>query len=156
MEPNDPADGAIREGEPPYFGSPTERLPSHRGHALAAIARTAILVGAWLPFFALVIFLLPRFEPIFNKLQDKGELPGLTTLMIYASQVQFILFVWLPFFAVLILCDVGMARATGRQGRGRALYRTWFAALILLALSALLLAILALLMPVFKMSSAVN
>src|SRR5262249_16004142 len=33
----------------------------------------------------LVIFFVPRFEPIFKKLEEKGELPGLTTFVVGLS-----------------------------------------------------------------------
>ncbi len=43
----------------------------------------------------LVIFFVPRFEPIFDRLKAKGDLPGLTTFIIGLSHFMIDNFWWL-------------------------------------------------------------
>jgi general secretion pathway protein F/type IV pilus assembly protein PilC len=59
----------------------------------------------------LIIFFVPRFEPIFKKLEEKGELPGLTMAIVAAS--HFMQRYWWAFLAGL----VGLVAA----------YRSWVA-----------------------------
>jgi type II secretory pathway component PulF len=121
--------------------------------------RAVVFGGAWLPFFALTVFNLPQYDRIFTKLQEKGELPALTsTLMWFSrlSQASFGLSV-LVCFALLMLVDVRIARLTARMGRRAGVfYGTWFAAVIVGGLLAVLVVIAALLLPVFKMGSTVG
>ena len=64
---------------------PGPASPVHRGPALPAVARAALLVSAWLPFFAAVVFILPRFEPFFVKLLEKHHLPMLSRWLLWLA-----------------------------------------------------------------------
>jgi hypothetical protein len=138
--------------------APDPGLLLRRGPRLPAVVRAAILGSAWLPFFGLVTFQVPRWEPIFKKLEEKTELPLLTSLSVLISHWNRITFglPLLAFLALVILSDLGVARAVGRLRRGGSLYWTWFVAVILLALCACLSLVVALLLPVLKMSSTIE
>jgi type II secretory pathway component PulF len=116
-----------------------------------------LLGGAWLPFFVLMIFVVPRFEPIFAKLEEKGELPSSSLWLMKLERVNEAVFPLpvLVFLTVLVLSDLGVVRAIGHRKHGMLLYWTWFAAVILLGLFACLLCAGALLLPVYGMSSTV-
>jgi hypothetical protein len=40
----------------------------------------AIIYAPWLLFLMALLFIIPRFRPIFAKLDEQGQLPGLTKL----------------------------------------------------------------------------
>jgi general secretion pathway protein F/type IV pilus assembly protein PilC len=81
----------------------------------------------------LVLFFVPRFEPIFAKLRDKGELPGLTEALIGTSKafqdnilavLAVMAFVTiLPFFSVQDFRDLGIGQSSGRKASFGALCR---------------------------------
>jgi hypothetical protein len=119
--------------------------------------RIAVLCGAWLPFLGMFLLFLPKFEPIFNRLAEKGELPALTAFFVALGRLNSATFGLpiLAFFVWLIVADLGAAWAL-QNGKGRrAVYWLWFATVLFLALLACLLLLMALLLPVFKMSSTV-
>jgi general secretion pathway protein F/type IV pilus assembly protein PilC len=65
----------------------TEHQEDLKAKVIGAMAYPIFLavVGA-LVLNALVIFFVPRFEPIFKKLEQQGELPGLTKFIMGASR----------------------------------------------------------------------
>jgi general secretion pathway protein F/type IV pilus assembly protein PilC len=66
----------------------------------------------------LVIAFVPRFEPIFKKLEEKGELPTITELLMDVS--HFMQRQWLPITVVILLGVVGFRRwAATETGRLR-------------------------------------
>jgi len=130
-------------------------LRSRRGPGLPAFARAVLLGGAWFPFFALVVVYVPRFAPIFARLEQHQELPTLSLWLLGLWRLSAATF-GLPilvFATVLVLSDLGFVRATGHLERGIVLYWTWFVAVVLLALFACLLCVVAVLLPVYRMSS---
>jgi hypothetical protein len=126
--------------------------------ALPALVRIALLCGAWLPFLGLLLFILPKFGPIFSRLAAKGELPALTSWLVAVERFNSAAFGLpiLAFFAWLIVFDLGLAALVRDLRRGRLLYWGWFVAMILLALFACLLFVVAVNLPVFKMSSTIG
>ena len=135
-----------------------QALPARSGPVMPAFARGVLLGGAWLPSFALIIFYLPSFAPIFAKLAEKGELPTLTIWLLALARMNAATF-GLPMLALLalvIFADIGIARATASRRRGTLLYWSWFAAIILSALVACLLFVIAVLAPVYRMSSTID
>lgn len=64
----------------------TEQQEDLKSKVVGALAYPAFLGGTgFLILTALIIFFVPQFEPIFKKLQDKGELPALTVFLTKTS-----------------------------------------------------------------------
>ena len=97
MDPNNPNDEAVREGDPPfraYDGRDTERRPDsgkspiEKTSATRSIAITILLVGIslllFLAWFGTMLFLVPGFERDFLDL--KLKLPYVTELTIAGSR----------------------------------------------------------------------
>src|SRR5262249_8595055 len=64
----------------------TEHQEDLKAKVVGALAYPVILaVLGTLILFALIIFIVPRFEPIFKKLDEQGELPTLTVLIMAVS-----------------------------------------------------------------------
>ena len=58
----------------------TEHQEDLKAKVVGALAYPVFLaVVGFIVLNVLVIFFVPQFEPIFAKLEEKGELPGLTT-----------------------------------------------------------------------------
>ena len=106
----------------------------------------------------MVLFFVPRFAPIFAKLEEKVELPTLSRWLLWLTRLNEATFgmPMLAFIVLLILADLGMTQATLRRKRGTALNRAWFVAILLSAAFGYLLLIIALLQPVFRMGSQIG
>jgi general secretion pathway protein F/type IV pilus assembly protein PilC len=64
----------------------TEHQEDLKAKVTGAMAYPVFLaVVGFLVLNVLVIFFVPRFEPIFKKLEDKGEMPGLTLALVGVS-----------------------------------------------------------------------
>jgi general secretion pathway protein F/type IV pilus assembly protein PilC len=64
----------------------TEHQEDLKAKVIGALAYPIFLaVTGFLVLNALIIFFVPKFEPIFEKLRDKGELPALTEALIGTS-----------------------------------------------------------------------
>jgi general secretion pathway protein F/type IV pilus assembly protein PilC len=64
----------------------TEHQEDLKAKVIGALAYPIFLaVVGVIVLNALVIFFVPRFEPIFKKLEEKGELPGLTVMLVTVS-----------------------------------------------------------------------
>jgi type II secretory pathway component PulF len=137
---------------------PESRFLLRRHPALPAVARAVLLCGAWLPFVGLLLLLLPRYDPIFARLEEKGELPALTGWLYALGQLNAATF-GLPIvglFVLLVLADLAVARLGRDSRRGRRIYWVWFALMLLLAGLACVLFFVGVLAPVFKMGSTVG
>jgi general secretion pathway protein F len=77
--------------------------------AFLAIAGTSVL-------FILVIFFVPKFEPIFQRLEEQGELPWLTTALIATSHT--VLSYW-PFLIGGVVGAYLLYRRWARSASGR-------------------------------------
>jgi len=65
----------------------TEHQEELKSKVVGALAYPAFLAGAgFIILNVLVIFFVPKFEPMFKKLEEKGELPGLTSALIGISR----------------------------------------------------------------------
>src|SRR5262249_54097039 len=65
----------------------TEQQEDLKAKVVGAMAYPVFLaVIGFLILNVLVIFFVPRFEPIFKKLEEQGELPGLTTFIMGVSR----------------------------------------------------------------------
>jgi hypothetical protein len=122
----------------------------------SAIARAALLAAAWVPALTALVWFLPKFRPIFSRLDEKGELPVLTHYIMAASEL--IRSPWgLPAIvalAILILTDICVERGLRRSTVGHSLYRFWFGLMIACAPILFVLSLVAILLPGFKMSAS--
>lgn len=75
-----------------------------------------LLVMGLLVLNVLVIFFVPRFEPIFKRLQEKGEMPTLTTWLVSASYVMRH-YGWLV--AIAVVAGIMALRQWARTPAGR-------------------------------------
>src|SRR5439155_20003816 len=67
----------------------TEHQEDLKAKVVGALAYPVFLaVVGLIVLNALVIFFVPRFEPIFKKLEEQGELPALTGVMMDARHVH--------------------------------------------------------------------
>jgi general secretion pathway protein F/type IV pilus assembly protein PilC len=79
----------------------TEHQEDLKSKVVGALAYPAFLAGAgFIVLNVLVVFFVPKFEPIFKKLEEKGELPGLTSALIGISRFMIGNWYWLIGLAV--------------------------------------------------------
>ena len=104
----------------------TEHQEDLRAKVIGAMAYPVFLaVAGFVILNVLVIFFVPRFKPIFAKLEEKGELPGLTTAILGISElflrniVAFLAVVCflaiVPFFTVQDFQDLGISQGAGKR-----------------------------------------
>jgi general secretion pathway protein F/type IV pilus assembly protein PilC len=66
----------------------TEHQEDLKAKVVGALAYPAFLAGAgFIVLNILIVFFVPKFEPIFKKLEEKGELPVLTSALIGTSRM---------------------------------------------------------------------
>jgi general secretion pathway protein F/type IV pilus assembly protein PilC len=95
----------------------TEHQEDLKAKVVGALAYPAFLaVAGTTVLFVLVIFFVPKFEPIFAKLEEKGELPWLTTALIGSSHL--ILGYW-PFLIAALVAAWFLFRRWARTEPGR-------------------------------------
>jgi general secretion pathway protein F len=95
----------------------TEQQEDLKAKVVGAMAYPIFLavVGA-LVLNALIIFFVPQFEPVFEKLKEKGELPTLTQGLMAVS--HFMQSWWWLFAAALFMAYLGLRRlAQSERGR---------------------------------------
>lgn len=91
-----------------------------RGKILGALAYPIFLVSVGaVVLTGLMVFFVPRFEPIFARLAKRGELPGITVFVIETSH-------FLGNYGFLILLAVGAAIFLFRQWIRTEQGRLWF------------------------------
>jgi hypothetical protein len=84
-------------------------LLCHRGLSLAGFVRAAIIVAAWLPFLAALVYIHRYCAPIYDHWEDfevHDEPPTLTVCVLKLSRLN-AEFHCLPFVAFLLLLLVG-------------------------------------------------
>jgi general secretion pathway protein F/type IV pilus assembly protein PilC len=95
----------------------TEHQEDLKAKVVGALAYPAFLaVAGTLVLFILVIFFVPKFEPIFAKLDEKGELPWLTMALIGASHG--VMSYW-PFLLGAVALGYFLFRGWARTEAGR-------------------------------------
>ena len=101
----------------------TEHQEDLKSKVVGALAYPVFLaVVGFIVLNILVIFFVPRFEPIFKKLEEKGELPMLTTMLMtvsHALQRQGI------FVVAAVVAVIWMVRRWMRTPQGRLLSDGW-------------------------------
>lgn len=122
---------------------------------LPTVAIAAIYVGVWCPALVLVAFFVPTFEELFSDLRARGELPALTAWLTWFSSLNQALFCLpcLLVLALLVVADVGVARLLQRWRRCQPLYWVWFASVIVAGILGAYLVVVALVLPVMRMST---
>ena len=79
----------------------TERQEDLKSRTLGAVAYPAILAGfGTIVVFVLVIFFVPKFETLFTRLRERGELPALTEWLLWTSNT---LQTWWPLLLAAVL-----------------------------------------------------
>jgi general secretion pathway protein F len=82
----------------------TEHQEDLKAKVMGALAYPVFLsVVGFLVLNILVIFFVPKFEPIFKKLEDKGELPVLTEYLIGTSHIMQRQWYWLIGGAAVVI-----------------------------------------------------
>jgi type II secretory pathway component PulF len=120
----------------------TEHQEDLRAKVIGAMAYPIFLaIAGFVILNILVVFFVPRFEPIFQKLAEKGELPWLTEVLIGTSKLfqrnllafgATLAFVGvLPFFSVEDFEHIGLGQSSG--GRKFALWPAVRGAIVLIA-----------------------
>jgi type II secretory pathway component PulF len=104
----------------------TEHQEDLRAKVIGAMAYPVFLaITGFIILNVLVIFFVPRFKPIFAKLEEKGELPALTTALMGISElflrniIAFLAIVAflaiIPFFSIEDFQDLGIGKRMGRK-----------------------------------------
>lgn len=134
-----------------------EAASKRAGPPLPTVVRAAVYGVAWVPFVGLVTFFVPRFDDLFAKLTERGELPALTACLLWFSRLNAALFCLpcLLLFALLVVADVGVAGWSRRWRPAQSLYWVWFVAVILVGILAAVLAMVAPLLGVLKMGATI-
>jgi general secretion pathway protein F/type IV pilus assembly protein PilC len=101
----------------------TEHQEDLKSKVIGALAYPIFLAATgFIVLNVLVIFFVPRFEPIFKKLDEKGELPVLTQVLIGTSHVLQRHFVWV----ILLLMAAAVAfRQWATSDSGRLVVDAW-------------------------------
>src|SRR5712691_2427691 len=82
----------------------TERTEELRGKVVAALAYPAFLLATGLIVVTgMLAFFVPKFEPLFARLRDKGELPWPTTVLLTTSDLVRHHGVWLFVIGLLVV-----------------------------------------------------
>jgi hypothetical protein len=119
----------------------------------------AIVYGVtWLPVFVNALATVPQFEPVFTKLEEKGELPELTGWLMAFSRMDAV-GLHLPVLAVVLalaVIDQAAVSLLRQQTRGSLWSWLWVVAAGLAGVVAQIVIVAALLLPVFKMGSMVQ
>jgi len=80
----------------------TENQEDLKGKVIGAMAYPVFLAGVgFIVLNVLVIFFVPQFEPIFKKLEEKGELPKLTIALVGLSHTLTSLFVSVQGYCIM-------------------------------------------------------
>jgi general secretion pathway protein F/type IV pilus assembly protein PilC len=122
----------------------TEHQEDLRAKVIGAMAYPVFLaVTGFVILNVLVLFFVPRFKPIFAKLEEKRELPWLTTALMSTSElflrniIAFLAVVAflaiIPFFSVEDFQDLGIGRGAG--SRKLSMWGAIRALIVILALS---------------------
>jgi general secretion pathway protein F/type IV pilus assembly protein PilC len=101
----------------------TENQEDLKAKVIGALAYPVILATVgFIVLNVLIIFVVPRFEPIFKKLDEKGELPALTVALMNTSHILQTHGIWMLALAVL---GVWGLRRWARGEKGRMLTDGW-------------------------------
>ncbi len=101
----------------------TEHQEDLKAKVVGAMAYPIFLaVTGLIVLNVLIIFFVPKFQPIFDRLEAKGQLPGLTQGLIFVSQTMQTHFVWL---LLVLLGAVVAFRQWAVTASGRMIVDSW-------------------------------
>jgi general secretion pathway protein F/type IV pilus assembly protein PilC len=101
----------------------TEHQEDLKAKVIGAMAYPVFLAATgFIVLNILIIFFVPRFQPIFDKLEAKGELPVLTQGLIWVSQTMQQQFVWV---LLLLLAMIVGYRQWASSASGRVIVDGW-------------------------------
>jgi type II secretory pathway component PulF len=105
--------------------------------------------------FVILLVIVPRFEPIFKRLEEKGELPHMTHWLVAFDRLNAASYYLsaFPLALALLAVDEVVVRILRRKAWGNLWSWLWVAAVALAAMPAILLVVSGLLLPMFKMGS---
>jgi general secretion pathway protein F len=116
-------EGGFLEDVLERIASFTEHQEDLKAKVIGALAYPIFLaVTGFVVLQILVVFFVPKFEPIFKKLDEKGELPALTQALIGLSHLLQTHGIWVLAAAV---CGIWMLRSWARSAAGRRLVDGW-------------------------------
>ena len=119
----------------------------------------AIVFGiTWVPAFFVLVSRVPKFGPVFARLEDQQELPALTSWLMALARLNDSWF-YLPtilLIVALVAVDRLMVRKLGSNEDAKRLLWLWLTLIGLGGLIAQILEALALVLPVFGMSSKIQ
>jgi type II secretory pathway component PulF len=121
-------------------------------------SRIGFTLFLFLPALALVIFVFPKFEPIYRKLAAKGDVPPATECLVAAAHYDSRSYHLIPPFALLeliVLVEV-IFHLHPQIGTQRILAKVWVALILLGVFCTYGLLLHATLAPVFKTSSNIG
>jgi hypothetical protein len=113
-----------------------------------------VILCAWVPAIAVVAFAFPRFAPVFDRLNERHQLPAVTEYAMLFTRFGPVgsIVVGLVTVALLVAVDVVAKKARLRAGARAA----WLWLAVLSGGIAFLAGVLALLLPVFTFSASVE
>jgi general secretion pathway protein F len=80
----------------------TEHQEDMKSKVVGAMAYPAVLGGLGsVILVVLLVFFVPKFETIFDRLKEKGQMPGLTTALLYVSNTLINPLFFVPFLLVV-------------------------------------------------------
>ncbi len=101
----------------------TEHQEELKSKVIGALAYpTFLLVVGSIVLFVLVIFFVPMFKPIFDRLEQRGEMPQLTKVLIWFSQFM-IAYGWLV--GIILVLSVILFWRWASTASGRMAVDTW-------------------------------
>ena len=101
----------------------TENQEDLKAKVIGALAYPVFLASVGtMVLLGLVVFFVPRFEPIFKKLDEKGELPTLTKAIMFASNMLLQHGIWI---GILVAVAIWMFKRWAAGETGRLLLDGW-------------------------------
>jgi general secretion pathway protein F/type IV pilus assembly protein PilC len=97
----------------------TEHQEDMKSKVVGAMAYPMVLGGlGGVILIVLLVFFVPKFETIFDRLKEKGQMPGLTTALLAVSNTLINPFFFVPFLLILFFGVSGfLTWAASEKGR---------------------------------------
>ena len=97
----------------------TEQQEDLKAKVIGALAYPAVLAGlGTVILLVLILFFVPKFEQVFDRLKEKGEMPALTTGLLWVSNTLSNPLIFVPLVGVIFL-GFGAFTAWASSPRGR-------------------------------------
>ncbi len=97
----------------------TEHQEDMKSKVVGAMAYPIVLGGlGGMILLVLLVFFVPKFETIFDRLKEKGQMPGLTTALLAVSNTLINPFFFIPLIAVMVFgISIFISWAATENGR---------------------------------------